>query len=436
MTHQDDNDFTMKLLAEQMRQDNLTDLEVLTEFVIDNADLEALEDKLRQFNIFEAIGMQKQEVRHSTFLAFLLDPQQPHGLGDDFLKKFLQRALLRTSNVATPINAVSLHLMDLDDTLVERERSNIDVLLVNEAAQLTVIIENKVDTGEHDNQLERYFQIIQRQYPGWDILALYLTIDGSLPSHSHYLPLSYADVANVVESLVVSRETVLGPDVRTLMHHYVQMLRRNLVSDAELDNLCRRIYEKHRRAIDLIVARIPDKQAVIQQAIVKMVEETPGIRLRWHSRRELSFHPEEWDVPALQYAGGKEAPALIFQFHIHNSATEMKLLLELRRASEERRHPLFNMAMAHGKPFRSMGGKLRHWNALYSRLIISKKQMPQMEPTDIIAEAHKQWELFLAQDLPTIKKALKDQPWIWDTQTTDAVESGVMEDQETEEDEE
>ncbi len=103
-----------------------------------------------------------------------------------------------------------------------------------------------------------------------------------------------------------------------------------------------------------------------------MVEETPGIRLRWHSRRELSFHPEEWDVPALQYSGGKDAPALIFQFHIHNSSTEIKLLLELRRASEERRRPLFDMPMRYGAPFRSQRGKLTHWNALYSKTIISR----------------------------------------------------------------
>jgi hypothetical protein len=65
-------------------------------------------------------------------------------------------------------------------------------------------------------------------------------------------------------------------------------------------------------------------------------------------------------------------------------------------------------------------------------LILSKKQMPQMEPTDIIAEAHRQWGLFLRTDLPAIKEALEAQPWIWETQTTDALESGVMEEQETE----
>jgi hypothetical protein len=55
---QDDMAYAFAVWKEQARQDDLTDLEVLTEFVIDNADLEALEDKLRQFNIFEAIGMQ------------------------------------------------------------------------------------------------------------------------------------------------------------------------------------------------------------------------------------------------------------------------------------------------------------------------------------------------------------------------------------------
>ncbi len=44
----------------------------------------------RTFNIFEAMGATRQELRHSDFLAFLLDPHQTHGLGDALL-----RALLR-----------------------------------------------------------------------------------------------------------------------------------------------------------------------------------------------------------------------------------------------------------------------------------------------------------------------------------------------------
>jgi hypothetical protein len=70
--------------------------ELLENFIVDNEDLEELEAKLAEFNIFEAIGVVRQEIRHSNFLAFLLDPSQNHRLDDIFLKRFLKRVLLET----------------------------------------------------------------------------------------------------------------------------------------------------------------------------------------------------------------------------------------------------------------------------------------------------------------------------------------------------
>ena len=67
---------------------------LLEKFVVDNEDLEHLESLLDQFNIFEAVGMVRQEIRHSNFLAFLLNPSASHRLGDIFLKTFLKRLLL------------------------------------------------------------------------------------------------------------------------------------------------------------------------------------------------------------------------------------------------------------------------------------------------------------------------------------------------------
>ena len=42
-------------------------------------------------NVFSEVGLGKQEVRHSTFLARLLDPKKPHGLGNAMLKKFCEQ---------------------------------------------------------------------------------------------------------------------------------------------------------------------------------------------------------------------------------------------------------------------------------------------------------------------------------------------------------
>ena len=42
-------------------------------------DFRQLESQFAEFNIFEAIGVVHQELRHSDFLAFLLNPRQNHG---------------------------------------------------------------------------------------------------------------------------------------------------------------------------------------------------------------------------------------------------------------------------------------------------------------------------------------------------------------------
>ena len=67
------------------------DRQALEAFVVENADLEALEGFLEQFNIFEAVGVVRQELRHSDFLAFLLDPRQNHRLDDAFVQRLLQK---------------------------------------------------------------------------------------------------------------------------------------------------------------------------------------------------------------------------------------------------------------------------------------------------------------------------------------------------------
>lgn len=62
-------------------KDIVSDRQALTALVVDNSDLERLEALLDQFNIFEALGAVRVELRHSDFLAFLLNPKQSHRLG-------------------------------------------------------------------------------------------------------------------------------------------------------------------------------------------------------------------------------------------------------------------------------------------------------------------------------------------------------------------
>jgi hypothetical protein len=78
------------------------DRKALEDFAVGNKDLERLAALLDRLNIFEAIGVVRQELRHSDFLAFLLDPRAHHGLADAFIERLLQRAVEKMATWYTP----------------------------------------------------------------------------------------------------------------------------------------------------------------------------------------------------------------------------------------------------------------------------------------------------------------------------------------------
>src|SRR3954452_1476430 len=84
------------------------DKQALEAFVVEHSDLETLEGLVAQFNIFEAVGAVRQELRHSDFLAFLLDPRQNHRLGDAFVRRLLQKILVAAKGLNPPLSPVHL----------------------------------------------------------------------------------------------------------------------------------------------------------------------------------------------------------------------------------------------------------------------------------------------------------------------------------------
>lgn len=92
---------------------NDENIDALEDLIIDNPDLERLEELLAQFNIFEVLGAVNQEVRHSDFLSYLMNPQENHGLGDYFIRKFLQSVIKKGGFEESSITGIDLAIWDL-----------------------------------------------------------------------------------------------------------------------------------------------------------------------------------------------------------------------------------------------------------------------------------------------------------------------------------
>ncbi|HEY7416671.1 MAG TPA: PD-(D/E)XK nuclease family protein [Ktedonobacteraceae bacterium] len=384
----------------------------LEALVVDNPELERLEALLERFNIFEAIGAVRQEVRHSDFLAFLLNPQQNHGLGDAFLKRFLQK-VLSSSDGDVPVSPIDLDIWSLDQALVLREWQSIDILMLDEAHRLAVVIENKIDTGEHSNQLQRYWKVVEERYSGWRIVGLYLTPDGEDPSDERYLSVDYGMICQLLEGLAQSRASTLGPDVLTVITHYTQMLRRHIVAESEIAELCRRIYQKHKAALDLIYEHRPDQQAIIRDLLRSLITKTPGLVMDVSLKQYIRFAPQEWDVPTLRAGSGWTTSGRILLLQFNNYPDSLELILYIGPGPQEILTGLLALGDAKHPPFQpsKKAGKL--WYQIYSKPFLQKASY-ENTIEEITQEITKHWERFVQSDLPKIVEAVRAEKWIWE----------------------
>ncbi len=274
----------------------------LERFIVENDDLLSLEERIGRFNIFDALGIARAEIRHSNFPAWLLDPAESHGQGDLFLKAVLMDLFRSTSTTRRPLSPVALDGVELSGVEVRREWRHIDLLVVCQKPAFVIVIENKVGSGEHSGQLQRYEAIVREAFPNLPPMLVFLTREGDEPSDDEWMAYSYADLHRVFSRVRRVASGAIGQDVSVFLDHYLRLVGSRFMDDPEIDELCRRICTNHRQAIDLIVERAGVGQAGAVQDIEEEIRKQPD-RWRVVSRRikDVTFVPESWSnqLPAI-----------------------------------------------------------------------------------------------------------------------------------------
>lgn len=270
---------------------NHSDEEALQDFLLDIDCLNELLPWTKRFNLFDVLKISRMEIRHSNMLAWLLNPNENHGFGDAFLKAIIQVVVQNDDNGR--YNILETLLMDFYSFVVYREWKNIDILLVSDAEKFLIAIENKIDSHEHDDQLKKYREILATDYPDYRKMCLYLTPDGEEPSDTnHWDVLSYRDV---VEALSDQRGAMeLTPDVALIVENYLDVLRRDIVEDERLVEICNKIYAKHKKALDLIFEHRIDGRTrlvdIVKTVLVTLSQENGIIVAPSSNTSFLAFH--------------------------------------------------------------------------------------------------------------------------------------------------
>ncbi|HVS93390.1 MAG TPA: PD-(D/E)XK nuclease family protein [Mucilaginibacter sp.] len=179
------------------------------------------------FNVFRILKLESSEVKlHSAFLAELLNPKGTHGQKDTFLKLFIDLFCFKGNQIETNNCKadVELHTGFIKEDGTEGGRIDI---IITDAHNHQIIIENKIYAGDQNKQLFRYHTFNNKA----DIF--YLTLDGKSPSIESTVNLK-EDVDfkclsykySIIEWLEACRkEVTIYPIVRESITQYINLIK-------------------------------------------------------------------------------------------------------------------------------------------------------------------------------------------------------------------
>ena len=268
------------------------ELKSLYDKLLKDEDFDKLDLGLKNPNIFQILRITKNEIRHSNFLSWLLDPNESHKLGDIFLKRFLREVF--SSDKFGDIDQVDVEGMDLSKVEIQREWKNIDILIKLE--NVVVCIENKVLSKEHSNQLRRYKEIIENQFPNHHQTFVFLTPEGSSSEDESesYEPISYEFIIESLDRIISVYGESLNEQVKNYIKDYITIIKRELMGTDKLTQLSKKIYQNHKELFDFIIEHKPE---VVDDLSIIMKEEL--IKRGWILGSENKYYVR-WLTPKIK----------------------------------------------------------------------------------------------------------------------------------------
>ena len=291
--------------------------------LLKDEDFDKLDLGLKNPNIFQILRITNNEIRHSNFLSWLLDPKESHKLGDIFLKRFLREVF--SSDKFGEIDQIDVEGMDLSKVEIQREWKNIDILIILEG--VVVCIENKVLSKEHSNQLKRYKEIIEKQFPDYQQTFVYLTPDGddSEDETETYEPISYEFIVDSLDRIVSVYGESLNGQVKNYIKDYITIIKRELMGTDKLTELSKKIYQNHKELFDFINEHKPDLIDEVGEILKNQIK-SKGYLIGSSGKKRVRFTTES--IKDLTYINKKEkwwknGESFLFEFILYEEKNKL-----------------------------------------------------------------------------------------------------------------
>jgi len=206
--------------------------------VFSSSEFQKLKKELSDPNIFSILSLGHYEIRHSNFLAWLINPQENHKLKNDDCLKLIKILFPNFKG-------------DYANPLVHREKHNIDLMI--ECENDILVLENKVYAKDHTNQLKGYREKVtnDKEYNSKQLHFTYLTLRGDKPTDSSesdfWKTSNYQDIVDILKMFL--EENTLSQKTKVYIQDYVNNIELFILKNHPLNGLARKITANNKNEI-------------------------------------------------------------------------------------------------------------------------------------------------------------------------------------------
>lgn len=216
--------------------------------------------KMSEHNIFKILRMEDFEIRHSNFLAWLFDCKTNGAIKQNFTILFLKLLKKKCKNNSQVLDDLINNLKE--DYCVKREDKFKDIMFEFQNLKCVIVIENKIYSTEHNNQLKRYYDEVQKneKFADYNKFFCYLTLNGDEPIDSFdkqtWVNVSYEEILQILLKL---KETVnLKNEPQLILNNYIEILEEKTEKTMNRIKEYFKLYENNKEVVTEMLEYMPN----------------------------------------------------------------------------------------------------------------------------------------------------------------------------------
>jgi hypothetical protein len=224
-----------------------------------------------QLNSFKILGVQSRERVYSSIISWFFKFDQLKEFKKKFFTNFLNLISKLVTDQALLDRIGKIDYFSLAQAEVLNEYFFTDILIHFEKEHFVIVIENKINARQGDQQLSTYREKITQHYKKknqkYQFLYLFLTVDSSEPNDEAWYALGHSDIYQCVKNAYIN-----SSPQNELVMDYLNIMEENILGISEKQRDARILYRKFRKEFDYIFENREDNVSFVTSLIVEKLQ--------------------------------------------------------------------------------------------------------------------------------------------------------------------